>query len=373
MRPTLLPNLRRLWRDACTLQLGSDPSAAVVLHLARAEMVRALDLLDGSTTTLGVLDDAVALGLAADEVRDMVVALRRVGLVLGAHELTPTGLPEGTRRRLTGEAAAIALRQRPPGPVSDRTTAPGPTSDRTTATGPTPADVLRRRAAARVLVTGDGPLVAPVAAALAAAGVGHIDPALEGLTQAGEVLVGGLAADDIQQPRAIATAAAVGRAAPGTRFSPVRAGSATFVVHFGGREPTALATRGLRLRNLPRLEVGIRLGTVTVGPLVRPFTSPCRECLDLHRLDRDPAWPVLKAQLATAPEGEAEPCAHTTALAGAAYAAEEVLAFLDGAELRTEAAIVEIARPGEVKRRKWSAHPRCDCSRRRRLPKRGSE
>src|SRR6266540_6880311 len=135
MRPTLLPNLRRLWRDARTLQLGSDPASAVVLHLARPDVVRALDLLDGSSTTLGLLDDALALGLAEDEVRDMVGALRRAGLVLGTHELTPAGLPEGTRRRLTGEAAAIALRQRSAVPPPDHAVAPRPT----------PADVLRRR------------------------------------------------------------------------------------------------------------------------------------------------------------------------------------------------------------------------------------
>jgi hypothetical protein len=70
------------------------------------------------------------------------------------------------------------------------------------------------------------------------------------------------------------------------------------------------------------------------------------------------------AQLATAPSGDEEPCAQTTALAGAAYAADEVLTFLDGAQPRTEAAIVEIARPGEMRRRTWAAHPTCECRRR---------
>src|SRR5689334_9276013 len=111
MRPTLLPNLRRLWRDARTLQLGSDPASAVVLDLPRPEVVRALDLLDGTSTTLGLLDEAAALGLTETELRSMTAALRGSGLVLGAHELMPTGLPETIRRRLTGEAAAIALRQ----------------------------------------------------------------------------------------------------------------------------------------------------------------------------------------------------------------------------------------------------------------------
>jgi bacteriocin biosynthesis cyclodehydratase domain-containing protein len=346
MRPTLVPNLRRLWRDAQTLQIGSDPDRAVVLRLSRPAASRALDLLDGSATTAGLLAGAADLGLAELDVQEIVDLLRRLGLVLGAHELTPSALPEGVRRRLRIEAAAIALRQRSRDPTL------------------TPAEILRRRAEACVLVAGDGPLVAPVAATLAAAGVGHIDPALDGPTRLGDVLVGGFGADDVRRPRAIAAAAAVTRAAPGTDLSAARARRVSFVVQFGVRPSAPLGARGVRLRQVPLLEVGIRLGTVVVGPLVRPYASPCRTCLDLHRRDRDPAWPALKAQLATAPTGDEEPCAHTTALAGAAFAAEEVLAYLDGAQTRTEAAIVEISRAGEAKRRTWAAHPRCDCLRR---------
>ena len=296
MRPTLLPNLRRLWRDAQTLQIGSDPDHAVVLRLSRPAASRALDLLDGSATTTGLLAGAAELGVDGGDVEEIVDLLRRLGLVLGAHEFTPSTLPEGVRRRLRVEAAAIALRRR--------------TGKHTL----TPAEILRRRADACVLVAGDGPLVTPVAAMLAAAGVGHIDPAVDGLTRPGDVQVGGLGPDDLRRPRAIATASAVTRAAPGTDLSPVRASArarrTSFVVQFGARPSAPLGARGIRLRHVPRLEVGIRLGTVVIGPLVRPNASPCRSCLDLHRQDRDPAWPVLQAQLATAPTGDEEPCAH---------------------------------------------------------------
>src|SRR5690348_17080142 len=112
MRPTLLPNLRRLWRDAQTLQLGSDPDQAVVLRLARPAASRALDLLDGSATISGLVAGAGKLGLDGRDVEEIVDLLRRLGLVLGAHELTPSSLPEGVRRRLHIEAAAIALRRR---------------------------------------------------------------------------------------------------------------------------------------------------------------------------------------------------------------------------------------------------------------------
>ncbi|GGM32857.1 hypothetical protein ACFFX1_04965 [Dactylosporangium sucinum] len=350
MRPTLLPNLRRLWRDERTVQLGTDPATAIILELRRPELARILDLLDGSHTERAVLNAAEALGLGRQDALDLIGVLHDAGLVVGAHALVPVGLPRRTHRRLSIEAAAIGLRLR---------TEPGPGRR-------TPADILRRRNAAKVMVAGDGPLVAPLAAVLAAAGVGHVDPAVDGLTGPPDVLVGGLSSADVDSSRAIATATAIVRFAPDAEVSAVRADAVDFVVRVGDRQPPALARRGVRLNALPRLDVTVRLGTVLVGPLVRPSGSPCRACLDLHRLDRDPAWPALAAQLATTPIRDGEPCASTTALAGAAFAADEVLSYLDGTTPRTEAAIVEIPRAGEFRRREWGAHPRCDCRRRRR-------
>ncbi|WP_426510158.1 hypothetical protein ACPPVO_05410 [Dactylosporangium sp. McL0621] len=235
----------------------------------------------------------------------------------------------------------------------------------------TAAGVLRRRRAARVIVAGDGPLVAPLAAALAGAGVGHVEPVVEGRATAADVAVGGLARDDVAASRFLATSTAIARHAPWVRVTPGREDGIDFVVRVGDRRLDALDRRGVRLHLLPRLEVRVRLGTVIVGPLVRPTRSPCRGCLELHRQDRDPAWPALAAQLATAPPGIGEPCSLTTAMAGAAFAADEVLSYLDGIALRTEAAIVEIPRPGEIRRREWTAHPRCDCRRRRRTGPKG--
>lgn len=353
MRPTLLPNLRRLWRDASTVQLGTDPAGAVVLQLARPELARVLDLLDGAHTEPAVLAAGEALGLTEADVLGLLRALRDTGLVIAAHALVPVGLPEPVHRRLSVEAAAIALRLRRDAPHV------------------VPADVLRRRYTSRVVIAGDGPLLAPLAALLAASGVGHVDPVVDGVAGAGDVLVGGVAADDVGMSRAVATGTAVARFAPGVHLSATRTDQVDLVVRVGDRHPPGLAKRGLRLTGLPRLELTVRRGTVLIGPLVRPAGSPCRACLDLHRRDRDPIWPVLAAQLATAPPGDGEPCASATALAGVAFAADEVLAFLDGTAARTEAAIVEIPRAGELRRREWVAHPRCDCRRRRRAAQSG--
>ena len=59
------------------------------------------------------------------------------------------------------------------------------------------------------------------------------------------------------------------------------------MVRVGSRPGTALATRGVRERGAPRLDVYLRDGVVVVGPLVLPDASPCGQCLELHRRDRE--------------------------------------------------------------------------------------
>ncbi|RZU78003.1 hypothetical protein EV384_6749 [Micromonospora kangleipakensis] len=102
-----------------------------------------------------------------------------------------------------------------------------------------------------------------------------------------------------------------------------------------------------------------------VGPLVRPPVGPCLNCLDLHRVDRDPGWPALAAQLAADDADQA--CAVTTLLGAVAYAAAEALAHLDGGTPETLGCAVEVGGAGRFRRRVWSPHPSCECSRGRRI------
>ncbi len=55
--------------------------------------------------------------------------------------------------------------------------------------------------------------------------------------------------------------------------------------------------RELHSAGVPHLPVRVRDGAGVVGPLVIPGLSSCLCCADLHRTDRDPAWPALAAQL----------------------------------------------------------------------------
>jgi hypothetical protein len=337
----LLPALRRLWRDPNRLQIGTEPGRAVLLELTEPACARLLDLLDGSRTEVTLVREAARAGIAAADTLAVLAALRRSGYVIDAHA-ADAGL-EPARRRLDGEVVALALRGR----LRARM----------------PAAALRRRRAAQVLVTGASQLAVPIAAVLGSAGVGHLDPDVGGVATIDDAAPAGLLPADAYRPRGVAAADAVRRVAPEADLGPLARGEATFAVLVGDAAPATLTALAYSRHRLPHLAVTVRDGTVVVGPLVRPGLSPCLNCLDLHRRDRDPAWPVLAAQLHTGPD-LAVPLAATTVLAGAAFAAEEVLTHIDGGRPTTLGATVEITGPGLDRRRRWTHHPRCGCQRR---------
>src|SRR6185369_2341790 len=354
-RPVLLPAVRRLWRDPHRLQLGTDPGRAMILELADPACAEILDLLDGTRTETALLRLAVRRGVRAEDASALLAALTEAGFVQDARNLHAPDVAEPVRRRLDAEAAALALGSRPGGRPRFETRAPSARRG--------VADTLRRRLAAQVLITGASHLAVPIAAILASAGVGHLDPALRGVTRLADAAPAGLLPTDTNRPRGIAAAEAVRRAAPDVDLAPLNRKAATFAVLVGFAAPATLTALALGTRRLAHLAVAVRDGVVVVGPLVRPGRTPCLNCLDLHRLDRDPGWSVIAAQLNDGPDS-AEPLAATTALAAAAYAAAEVLTHIDGGQPTTLGATVEIAGPDQATRRSWVPHPRCGCRRR---------
>jgi bacteriocin biosynthesis cyclodehydratase domain-containing protein len=132
----------------------------------------------------------------------------------------------------------------------------------------------------------------------------------------------------------------------------------------------AAAAGPLVTADVPHLSVVVREGTVVVGPLVLPGRSACLCCLDLHRRDRDPAWPRILTQLLRARGQGGLPAAEETASTqlGASLAALQVLAALDdnGPDHRPAAvsATLEVELPdGLLGRREWQVHPACGCLR----------
>lgn len=347
LRPMLIPGLSRVWRDRHTLQLGLDPARGVLIDLPDPRAADVLDLLDGTLPERLVVARATRRGVPAEDTIALLGLLHAAGFVLGAHTLLPGTLPEAARQRLVGEAAALAMQA---------TRAHDACSDNQ----PTPAHILRRRAAARVVVAGRGRLAAGVAVALAESGVGHVHPDLSGAVSRRELAGGPLGAADAGRPRADAVAEAVHRAAPATRTHRMRRGTASLVVHLGYEQPVALLAAGHRGRRQAHLAVAIRQATAVVGPLVPATGGPCLHCLDLHRCERDARWPDLVAQLGPV---SAEPCSVTTVLAATAYAVAEALTFLDGGSPETIGAAVEIGAAGRFRRRRWTPHPACGCTR----------
>ncbi|MCA2213368.1 ThiF family adenylyltransferase [Jidongwangia harbinensis] len=367
-RPTLIPGLPRLWRDPHTLQLGLDPPRAVLVDLPDPRAARILDLLDGSRPERVVLRRATADGIAPADARALLDALHAARLVLPAPALWPAFLTEDARHRLTGEAAALALQRatvpRPPGCPEDRAPS-GRAKDAGAARaggpgGRSPAATLRRRLAARVVVTGHGRLGAAIAVALAEAGVGHVHPDLPGPVALAELPGGPLRGTDVGTPRSEAVASALRRRVPGVETRPVRRGAAALLIQLGYAQPTALVAAAHLSRRQPHLAVSVRDGVAVVGPCVPPAGAPCLRCVELHRRERDAGRPEPADRPAT---GTAEPCPVATLLTATGYATAEALTYLDGGRPETVGAAVEIAAPGRFRRRSWTPHPDCGCRR----------
>lgn len=129
--------------------------------------------------------------------------------------------------------------------------------------------------------------------------------------------------------------------------------------------PDPRLVRDLQVCAVPHLPVRVRDGAGLVGPLVIPGVSSCLCCADLHRADRDPAWPALAAQLRDV-VGTAD---RATVLATAALALGQVQQIIagvrsgsGGAPPATLNATVEVDVAAQsIVARRWSRHPLCGC------------
>jgi hypothetical protein len=392
----LLPGLPRIWRGTNTLQLGLHPARAILLDLPDPATAKILDLLDGTRPERAILRAATTLDISPAEVRTLLDVLHKAGLVISAQSLYPPALDTATRRLLSSEAVALALAAQVTQPATPRDEEANPTPDgepepepepevnaeSARETGPrrnattggrpaSPAAVLRRRRSARVVVTGRGRLGAGIAVGLAEAGVGLVQVELPGSVSQVERIGGPLRDVGIGSDRTAAVNDAIRRVAPAAEARTVRRGRATLVVQLCHDEPVALLAFAHLQRQQPYLAVSVREGAAVIGPLVPADGRPCLNCLAMFRQPR--AWEEETAaasgpgfsELTTSGE---EPLAVATVLAACGYAVAEVLNFVDGAGTETLGAEVEVSAPGQMRRRRWLAHPYCTCSQPRRRP-----
>jgi len=335
----LLPPATPLLRNGRTgVQIGGVDSAdGLLLGPDAAGVAAFLRGLDGRRAQRDVLADAVRGGLDPDGIASVLDGLRAGGLLvdLDAADLLASDAGPAAAARAATELPAAVRR------------APG---------------AWRARRNAVVVVDGATRVGTPLAAMLAASGVGRVSVADAGTTGAGDAVVGGLSAADEGRPRVLAAADAVRRANPLTDLRPLPAGAAPDLVVLA--HPWAASdplVAGHRRAGVPHLVATVRGETGVVGPLVVPGATSCLRCGDLHRRDADPRWPRLAVQLTAA---EPPPSGATvTCLLTAAVAALQVLAFLDGnAAPATLDATLELRPPDLLPRvRRWPAHPACDC------------
>ena len=339
MRPLVHPALALVWRDSTTVQIGLDPARAVVLAGLGATEVAVLRSMDG-------VRDIAALRAAAERVGGSSAAADRLVEILDGAGV----LIDGDRVRLSDSGDALAPDRASRGLLG------AAVGSEEAGLPVEPHDPLATRRQAHVEVRGAGRIGATIARLLSAAGVGQVSVEDFGRTTAHDVMPGGLSPDDAGLPRGLAVSATL----PDRPDHPDRGPDLVVLA------PTASLARDdaanlLRL-GIPHLTASVIETTGVVGPLVLPGASSCLRCHDLHRTDRDPAWPRIIAQADRRLTGVAA-CDITLAALVAALAAQQVLAHLDGFVPATVDGTVETSLPfGMPRRRSWQPHPACGCT-----------
>jgi hypothetical protein len=339
MRPALKPGLIAVWRNRDTVQIGIDPRRAIALTGMRGAAVL-LGLLDGSRDLAQILAAAGDLGISA-EAADRVITLLAAGGALHDFPVTAyRAMPHGLRTRLAPEVATAAL-------------AHGDADGG--------ARILARRQGACVRVEGMSRVGLCLASFLTASGIGMV---ISTGRPAG--LEAGPGAQRAASPPAPARVPPPGGP---SRLAGMAGPAAT------GRHPDLVILADiyrrelpeiLRREGVPHLAAAASEAIGVVGPLVLPGRTACLRCLDLTRAERDPAWPLILAQLTG---GAADPPACDTVLAAAVatQAAAHALAFVDrpaSASAVTNGTLELVLPDWQWRRRTWAQHDRCGCGRR---------
>jgi len=185
-----------------------------------------------------------------------------------------------------------------------------------------------------------------------------------GIAGAADVTPAGLGAADVGTGRAAGVSRAVHRVAREVRTADDARRLPDLAVLAGRPDPVDLAE--LMGGRVPHLAVAASEAIGVVGPLTEPGHTACLRCVDLTKAARDPAWPVVLAQAASAAGSPVSPQACDTVLAAAtaALAAAQALAFIDrGGPLVTANGTLEVVLPDwQWRRRSWTPHPACTCA-----------
>jgi hypothetical protein len=331
-RPRLKSHARPLRRGPGSLQIGLCPDAGVVLDgLSEAEIAMA-ESLDGSMDTPTLYAVAGAAGVAADRVSALIETLNE------HHLLVDTA----TDRAWLSTLRAQRLRpQRPDATAMALSAAydlPGDGFDH-----------IAARSTQHVVIGGEGDLPYALADLLRSGGIGRVS-------------VGAQAANaldlDLRGQRSGAGPAAFDRAPLPAAPPDLVVLAAMGALHADTGEPW------LR-RGIPHLPLVVQAHRVQVGPLITGGAGPCLSCMDLHRRDRDAAWPAVLSQLSPVwplrPEAlvNAEVTLSTMSIGVAAMI---VHTCLDGQPVPDDVSL-ELSLPWPaILSRRWFPHSFCQCT-----------
>ena len=299
MKPALRLGLLPLWRDKDTVQIGIDPRRAVAIS-GLSEAAEVVRLLDGSRDRDQLIAEAGRRGVPA------AVTERIIGLLAAAGAIVdfPSEILRSIRPELRQQLMPVL------------TTASLSAQD-----GDGGASLLARRSSCTVGVRGCGPVAALIADLLTRSGL-----------------------------------AAAGPASGQRRDRPAD------LLVLVGRPSLDEATELLRSRQA-YLAAYADEAIGVVGPLVRPGVTACLRCIDLAKAQRDPAWPLILAQLAGR-SADPSACDAVLATSVAAQAATQALTFADRSQPPPASvnATLELVLPSwQWRRRSWLPHPACIC------------
>ncbi|MGI5127731.1 TOMM precursor leader peptide-binding protein [Pseudonocardia sp. CA-107938] len=303
---------------------------------------RSVHDIDETTRVIG-LDprDALVVGDLAPALADLVVELRR--------PVTPAEFAAraGARGVPPADAHALLRALHDAGELVD---------------GSATARIAAHRAAAAVVVHGNGPLTCGIVVGLAAGGVETLHVVATGEV-AGADLGTGLVDADRGCDRAAAIAAAAARLVPGTTLPPRPRNLVPDLVVLADEHPDPMHCADLVAGRVAHLPVRMRDGIGVVGPLVLPGRTACLGCLDLQRSAYDSSWPRVAAQLAGRRGGADPACVTATVGLAVAQALAAVDATAGGtpAPSALEASLeIDIA-TATIARRPWQAVRGCPC------------
>ena len=320
-RPQLKSHVQPLRRGPGSLQLGLCPGVGVVLDGLSDAEIAVVEALDGSLDINALYAVAAADGVAAGRLSALIATLQEHRLLVDAATdracLSP--IDEPRRHLLRPDASAVAAAYDLAGDGYDYVAA---------------------RSAQHVLISGEGALPSALADLLRVGGIGQVSVGFDAVNTLDLELRSYPELPSPNERPDLVVLAAMGAIVP------------------GAGEPW------LR-RGIPHLPLVVQGHRVQVGPLITGGDGPCLSCLDLHRRDRDAAWPALLSQLA--PQGPLLPDApisleSTLTAMTAGVAAMIVHTCLDGQSVPGDLSL-ELSLPWpSVQNRRWFSHPLCECT-----------